>query len=84
MENNRRRIILEIRKCGAEPIKALVLFDSLNLIGSGGDYEYGSGIVTTTNSEYYGITVHLKHLELPPRLISGREQRAGHHLDMQS
>lgn len=35
---------------GPEPIKALVLFDSLNLIGSGGDYEYGSGIVTTTNS----------------------------------
>ncbi|HRE41869.1 MAG TPA: T9SS type A sorting domain-containing protein [Ignavibacteria bacterium] len=45
---------------GPEPIKSLVLFDSLNLIGSGGDYEYGSGIVTTTNS---GIIWDYRSLE---------------------
>lgn len=34
---------------GPEPVQGLYIFDSLNIIGAGGDYEYGTGIVTTTN-----------------------------------
>lgn len=34
---------------GPEPVQGLYIFDSLNIIGAGGDYEYGTGIITTSN-----------------------------------
>ena len=34
---------------GPEPVQQLYIFDSVNVIGVGGDFEYGSGIVKTTN-----------------------------------
>lgn len=35
---------------GPEPIQAMQFFDSANIIGVGGDFEYGSGIVTSTDA----------------------------------
>ena len=34
---------------GPEPVNGMMLFDSLRVLGVGGDYEYGTGIVRTTN-----------------------------------
>lgn len=35
---------------GPEPVQSMQIFDSLNIISAGGDYEYGTGIVTTSNA----------------------------------
>ncbi|GAB1350681.1 hypothetical protein MASR1M107_28960 [Ignavibacteriales bacterium] len=34
---------------GPEPIRGLIVFDSLNLIGIGGDFEYGTAVVKSTD-----------------------------------
>ncbi len=46
---------------GPEPIQEIFIFDSLNAIGVGGDFEYGTGVVRTKNAgkswEYTSLNV---------------------------
>lgn len=51
----------QVQPVGPEPIQDLHIFDSLNVIGVGGDFEFGSGVVTTTDGgkswEYRSLQV---------------------------
>ncbi len=51
----------QVQPVGPEPIQDLHIFDSLNVIGVGGDFEFGSGVVTTADGgkswEYRSLQV---------------------------
>jgi len=46
---------------GPEPIKGIIVFDSLNLLGIGGDFEYGTAVVRSTDS---GLTWDYRSLDI--------------------
>ncbi len=46
---------------GPEPIKGIIVFDSLNLMGIGGDFEYGTAVVKSTDS---GLTWDYRSLDI--------------------